>query len=303
MGRRFAKKKYNPRSAPRGWEVIVKENTTLLPFLFQTLSEQSKSSVKAMLGHGQISVNGQVTTQFDTSLVSGDIVRISHERGKVPFSHPQLKIVYEDDYFILVNKKEGLLSVGNARERERTTVHLLSTYVKQTDMRNKVFVLHRLDRNTSGLMLLAKSKGIQDVMLSEWNFRVKEQSFVAVVEGRPEKDRDLLASPELREGSEKVVVISENQGEEAIARYKVLRGNEKYSLLEVRLESGRRNHIRIQLAHIGHPVAGDNRGGAETNPAGRMMLHARRLVFVHPMTGTEMEFDTQIPQTFVAMTK
>lgn len=303
MGRGFTNKKYNPRSAPRGRRVTVKEETTLLPFLFQILNDQSKSSVKAMLGHGQISVNGRVTTQFDTPLVSGNVVDISYERGKVPFSHPQLKIVYEDDFFILVNKKEGLLSVGNARERERTVVHLLSHYVKKTDVRNKVFILHRLDRETSGLMLLAKTKGIQDIMFSEWNYRVKEQGFVAVVEGRPKEDSDLLASTELKEMSDKIVVISEGEGEEAIARYKVIRANEEYSLLGIRLESGRRNQVRMQLAAIGHPIAGDNRNKAETNPAGRLLLHARRLVFIHPDTEMEMEFDTQIPQPFAAITK
>lgn len=305
MGRRFDKKRYNPRSAPRGRRITVQEETTLLPLLLQILNQQSKSSVKAMLGHGQISVNGKVTTQFDTPLKPKDILGISYERGKVPFSHPQLKIVYEDDYFILVNKKEGLLSVGNAKERERTAVRLLSDYVKKTDSRNKVFILHRLDRETSGLMLLARTKGIQEAMLSEWNYRVKEQSFVAVVEGRPEKEKDLLVSIPLMDTAQndKSVIISENEGEEAVARYKILRGNEDYSLLEVGLESGRRNQVRVQLANIGNPIAGDKRNGAETSPAGRLMLHARRLVFIHPDSGVKMEFDTQIPHPFTALTK
>lgn len=303
MGRRFTKKKYNPRHVPRGRRITVEESNTLLPFLFAVLKEQSKSSVKSMLGYGQISVNGQVTTRFDAPLEPKDVVGISYERGKVEFSHPQLKIVWEDESFILVNKKEGLLSVGNAKERERTVVHLLSQYVKKTDTRNKIFVLHRLDRNTSGLMLFAKNKGMQDALKNGWNRLVTEQSYVAVVEGRPEKDTDLLTSTDLRELSDRVVVVSEEEGEDAVARYKVLRGNEEYTLLELRLESGRRNRLRDQLAEIGTPVAGDMRHGAQSSPGGRMMLHSRKFSFIHPETGTEMVFDTQIPHTFTSLTK
>lgn len=302
MGRHFAKKRFNPRHTPRGRRVTVKESTTLLPFLFQALAEQSKSSVKAMLAHGQISVNGRVTSQFDTPLTPNDIVGISYEKGKVPFNHPLLKIVWEDDFVIVVNKKEGLLSVGNAKERELTAYHLLSHYVKKTDVRNKILVLHRLDKDVSGLMIFARNRGVQDTFESKWNRMITEQTYIAVVEGVPEKDSGLLSSlaPDMQPSP--VFIIAENGGEEAIARYKKKRNNEDYSLLELTLES-RRNQIRAQLQELGHPVAGDKRYGAMTNPEERLMLHAQKLSFIHPDTGTEMCFDTQIPHTFTSLTK
>lgn len=303
MGRRFTKKRYDPNRVPRARRVVVNEKNVLLPFLFTTLNEQSKSSVKAMLAHGQISVNGQVTAQFDTPLEPNDVVTISYERGRVAFSHPLLKIVWEDNHLILVQKKEGLLSVGNARERDLTVVQLLNKYVKKSDERNKIFVLHRLDKETSGLMLFARNKGMQETFQNNWNRLVKEHSFIAVVEGVPEKKSDLLITQDWDAMTDNKLIIAEGEGEDAIARYKLLKQNEQYALLNVRLESGRRNHIRNQLAAMGHPIAGDRRNGAETNPAERLMLHSQIFTFVHPETRTEMTFDTRMPFDFTSLTK
>lgn len=304
MGRRFANKKYNQQRVPRARRVTVKESNTLLPFLFQVMNEQSKSSVKTMLGHGQISVNGKVTTQFDMPVEPNDQVGISFERGKVAFNHPQLTIVWEDESLIVVRKKEGLLSVANAREKERTALHLLSNYVKKTDLRNKIFMLHRLDKDTSGLMLFAKTRGIQEKLQSGWNRMVTEQSYLALVEGRPEKETDLLTSSfALEETPLRNVIVAEEEGNEAIARYRTVRGNEEYTLLEIFLESGRSNRIRMQLGQIGHPVVGDKRNGSETNPADRLMLHAHKLSFIHPEKGTEMCFEAPAPGFFTSLTK
>ena len=166
MARRSEYRGTDKSRAPRGRKVTVKEENTLLPFLFGLLNEQSKSSVKALLAHGQISVNGTVTSQFNTPLTPGDEVLISYERGKVEFNNPLLTIVWEDDDLIVVNKKEGLLSVSSTRVKERTALHLLSEYVKKTDPRNKIFVLHRLDRDTSGLMMFAKNLQVQKALPS-----------------------------------------------------------------------------------------------------------------------------------------
>ena len=194
MARRSEYRGTDRSRAPRGRKVTVKEENTLLPFLFGLLNEQSKSSVKALLAHGQISVNGTVTSQFNTPLTPGDEVLISYERGKVEFNNPLLTIVWEDDDLIVVNKKEGLLSVSSTRVKERTALHLLSEYVKKTDPRNKIFVLHRLDRDTSGLMMFAKNLQVQKALQSNWNSAITARTYVAVVEGRPEKDSDLIVS-------------------------------------------------------------------------------------------------------------
>ncbi len=295
------KKRYRREDAPRGRNITVEQEATLLPFLFEKLQGQSKSSVKALLGHGQILVNNEVTTQFDTPLHEGDVVTISYNRRKVVFNNPLLNIIYEDDFIIVVNKREGLLSVSTAKVRERTAFHILSDYLKKSDPRNKLFVLHRLDRDTSGLMMFAKTRAVQEKMQSNWNEMITERTYVAVVEGRPERDSDLITT-QLKENAEARVYVVADGGKDAITRYHLLRTNEKYSLLELNLETGRKNQIRAQMEYIGHPIAGDYKYGAETDPTGRLMLHAQRLYFIHPETGEEMRFDTRIPDAFKSLT-
>ena len=303
MARRSEYRGTDRSRAPRGRKVTVKEENTLLPFLFGLLNEQSKSSVKALLAHGQISVNGTVTSQFDMPLAPGDEVLISYERGKVEFNNPLLTIVWEDDDLIVVNKKEGLLSVSSTRVKERTALHLLSEYVKKTDPRNKIFVLHRLDRDTSGLMMFAKNLQVQKALQSNWNSAITARTYVAVVEGRPEKDSDLIVSNLTENAKMQVYVTAEGDGKEAITRYRLLHSNGAYSLLELDLETGRKNQIRAQMQSIGHSIAGDYKYGAETDPTGRLMLHARRLNFIHPVTGEEMHFETRIPDKFTSLAK
>lgn len=287
---------------PFGQYIPVNEETTLLPLLFESLRDRSKTAVKDLLKHGQILVNDEVTTQFNTPLKPGDKVFMSYRRGKVTFSNRLLNIVYEDDFVIVVNKHEGLLSIATDRVKERTAYHILSDYLKKCDPRNKIFILHRLDRDTSGLMMFAKTKAVQEKMQSNWNEAITERTYVAVVEGRPEKDADVLIT-NLKENADAHVFVVPEGGKESITRYKVLQTNGNYSLLELNLETGRKNQIRAQMEYIGHPIAGDFKYGADTNPAGRLMLHAQRLYFIHPDSGKEMRFDTRIPDSFKSLSR
>ncbi len=284
--------------------IPVTTEDTLLPFLLKALQGQSRTSVKALLGNGQISVDGKMTRQFDTPLSPGQTVGINYGGGrKVEFNNPLLKIIWEDDDLIVINKREGLLSVSTDRVKERTAYRLLSDYVKQTDPRNKIFVLHRLDRDTSGIMMFAKNQEVKERLQSNWNEMITQRTYVAVVEGRPEKDSDLIVSNLVENKHMQVFVAPTGGGKEAITRYRVLRTNGRYSLLELDLETGRKNQIRAQMQSIGHPVAGDTKYGAETNPARRLMLHARKLRFIHPVTGEELCFETRIPGIFTSTSK
>ena len=297
------KRKGFERRPSKERKVTVQERNTLLPFLFELLKEQSRSSVKALLSRGQISVNGKTTRQFDTELQPNDTVGINYGRGKVEFNNPLLRIIWEDDDLIVINKREGLLSVSTDRIKERTAYRLLSDYVKQNDPNGKIFVLHRLDRDTSGIMMFAKSFQVKEALQSNWANVITNRTYVAVVEGRPEKDTDLIVSNLVENKKMQVFVSPENGGKEAITRYRLLQTNERYSLLELQLETGRKNQIRAQMQSIGHSIAGDSKYGAETNPAGRLMLHARKLCFIHPTTGEEMRFETRIPDSFTSLSK
>ena len=282
----------------RGQRSIVKSETTLLPYLTILLSGQSKSSVKSILKHGQVFLNGKSVTHFDTPLNADDEIFISHEKGEVSFNHPQLKIVWEDSELIVVDKKDGLLSVSDSPTQERTAYFLLSQYVKKIDPRNKIFILHRLDKGTSGLMMFAKNRNIQEYLRSNWHESITRRSYVALIEGVPEIKKDTIVTYLAENSRMKVYCTDPQNGKEAVSHYNVVKSNNSYSLIEVDLETGRKNQIRAQMEYIGYPVAGDPKYSAQTDPAGRLMLHARRLFFIHPATGQEMRFETPIPKQF-----
>ena len=296
--RNIAGKRSRPEEQGRGQSSIVKESNTLLPYLFELLSHQSKSSVKSLLKHGQISVNGRSVTHFDTPLNPGDKIFISHEKGRVEFNHPQLKIVWEDDELIVVDKKDGLLSVSDSPTQERTAYFLLTEYVKKINPRNRIFILHRLDKGTSGLMMFAKNRNIQEYLRENWHEMITRRTYVALIEGTPEKKEDTIITYLAENSRMKVYCTDPQNGKEAVSHYHVLNSNAEYSLIEVDLETGRKNQIRAQMEYIGHPVAGDPKYGALTDPAERLMLHARRLFFIHPATNQEMHFETPIPHKF-----
>jgi len=299
-----ARRNYRKRSeGPRGWNVTVEENNTLLAFLFQVLKDQSKSNVKGMLKHGQISVNGRVTTQFDTPLEVKDVVSISYERGRVEFNHPKVQILWEDDFFVLVNKKDGILSVGNSKVKEISVYLLLDKYVKKNDPRSKVFVLHALEREASGLLLFAKTRPIQQVFQSSWNQVVTEHTYVAVVEGKPEQENGLLTSSEEGFNDGKAIIAGAEGKTASIVRYRVSRSNERYSLLQLKQEAGSKNEIRYLLGSIGHPVVGDPKNGSDSNPLGRLALHADHLCFIHPETQEELRFESLPPAAFKTLVK
>ena len=283
---------------PRGQRSVVKEQNTLLPFLLDLLKGQSKTSVKGLLSRGQVWVNGEVCTHFDMPLAAGHVVLISHEKGNISFNHPQLRIVWEDEHLIVVDKRPGLLSVSTSATQERTAYFLLSQYVKKSDARNKIFVLHRLDKGTSGLMMFAKSQIAQDRLRNNWAEMITSRSYVAVLEGTPTPDADRVITYLAENKQQKVYCTEAGKGKEAITDYRVLRSNSTYSLVEFDLETGRKNQIRAQMEYIQTPIAGDFKYSAETDPAERLMLHARRLHFIHPITEEEMRFETPIPPLF-----
>jgi thiamine biosynthesis lipoprotein len=280
---------------PRGQKSAVREDGLLLPFLLKLLGGQSKTSVKALLKHGQILLNGKPATHFNTPLKAGDEIFVSREKAPAGLNHPQLKIVWEDDDIIVVDKREGLLSVSDSPAQERTAWFLLNEYVKKIDGRNKIFILHRLDRGTSGLMMFAKNRQAQETLRNNWQEAITQRQYIAVVEGIPEKKEDTLVAYLAENSRYKVYCTDPQHGKEALLHYSVLKSNSQYSLVELNLKTGRKNQIRAQMEHIGHPVAGDPKYGARTNPCGRLMLHARSLCFMHPATGKEMRFESPLP--------
>ena len=213
--------------------------------------------------------------------------------------HPvEVKILYEDDYLIAINKPSGLLSVATDREKDTTAYRLVKDYLAYGNRRAHLFVLHRLDRDTSGILIFAKDKGTQEAMQSRWNEVVTERGYMAIVEGLPEKKQDELRSFITENRAMVVYQSREEKGKLAVTRYRVAKFNDQYSLLKINIMTGRKNQIRVHSQWIGHPIAGDRKYGAQTNPFGRLALHSNVLSFIHPWTGKTMKFTAPLPKMF-----
>lgn len=276
----------------------VSQSSPLLPFLFAAWPEAKKKNVREWLKFGMVAVNGRVTKQFDHTLGPGDTVTI-RSRG---LAAPETKIAggirvrHEDDDIIVIEKPAGLLSIASASEDEKTAYALLTSHVRRGNPRGRerVWIVHRLDRETSGVMVFAKSESAKSALQENWD--AAEKKYFAVVEGAPPKNSGWLVS-HLDESNPLKVYVAEESPDtrRAVAHYRVIKKGKGTSLLEVRLETGRRHQIRVQLAEAGCPIVGDKKYGAQTNPIRRVALHAASLRFTHPTTRKEMRFDSPLP--------
>jgi len=281
----------------------------LLAFLIRKMDGKSRTSVKSLLGHRQVTVNGSVQTRHDTPLKAGDKVCVMSGKGNVELRHPKLKLVYEDEYLLVVEKKQGLLTVATRPgSTEMTVLSILKAYVRKQNPRNTVYVVHRLDRETSGLLVFAKTVQMQEYMRSYWKELVTERTYVALAEGKFDKSEGTITTW-LTEDKKNAVVYSspvDDGGDKAVTHYKVLKDRQDtdespiLTLVELHLETGRTNQIRVHLASIGHPVVGDRKygHGNDFSPIDRLCLHARVLEFIHPATERKIRFETPIPREF-----
>ncbi|AIQ22524.1 MULTISPECIES: RluA family pseudouridine synthase [unclassified Paenibacillus] len=288
-------------AAPKSF--TVNEPSELLPFLLIHITGRGRNAIKSILSRGQVAVNGKVVTQHNFQLHPGQTVTIDQEKPVQVAEMIGLTIVHEDDDLIIIQKDAGLLSIATAEENELTAYRQLMEHVRISNPKNRIFVVHRLDRDTSGVMMFAKSERIQQALQTTWKDTVKERSYVALVEGAVKRPEGTVSSW-LKETSTLKMYSSPHEGDglHAITHYKLIQANRHFSLLEVKLETGRKNQIRVHMADIGHPIAGDKKYGAETKTVGRLGLHARVLSFIHPTTGELMTFESPIPKTFLKYT-
>lgn len=274
----------------------------LLEYLLTAMSDRKRTTVKDYLKHRQVRVNGNVTTRFDLKVGRGDTVEVNTSREFQTLRNPRLTIVHEDDDVIVVNKGYGLLSVGNDRIKTGTAYSILRDYVKRVDQRQKIFIVHRLDQHTSGLMMFAKNAEAKETMQHNWNNMVLERRYVCVVEGKLKDTQGEIRSY-LAENSQHEVYSTDDPsaGQLAVTRYRVLKSGNGYTLVEVQLETGRKNQIRVHMKDLGHPIAGDRKYGASTSPIHRLALHAMTLRFAHPVSRADMNFSTPVPISFMKM--
>lgn len=295
-------KKYPAASTKKEQTMTANENSLLLDFLLKNMREKSRNSVKSLLKHGQIVVNGKTVTRYDYPLKSGDKIIVGSHRSIVEKNIPQLRILYEDDDIIVIDKEAGLLTITTGSGIDTTAVSLLKDYVQKQSPYNKIYTVHRLDQLTSGILVFAKNSEAQHRLRDNWRDMVTKRTYVAVVEGKMDEPEGKISSW-LTENKKNYMMYSssvDNGGKLAITKYKVLQTADQFSLLELELETGRKNQIRVHLKDLGHPIVGDRKYGSSTS-IGRIALHARVLEFYHPTSGEIMHFETPVPKLFLRL--
>jgi len=297
----MAKRPHNhrvPRNDDKAVVREVKQADKLLNFVMQTLDGISRNKAKAILAHGGVTVDDRVQTHVDFLLDEGSVVKIRRHARPTAMRNPHYSIVYEDQWVVVVDKQQGVLSmpVGSGSLNMKS---LLDRHFAETRQRCTAHVVHRLDARTSGLMVYAKSVEVQQQMTADWHATVIDRRYVAVVEGVMEQPEGRVESW-LHDTDSMMVVSSpvDDGGKWAATEWELVEQAPERSLLFLHLLTGRKNQIRVHMANIGHPVVGDGKYGRQYEPGKRMCLHAFRLAFHHPVTGEPLYFETPIPRYF-----
>lgn len=269
----------------------VKQDSQLLEFLVQ---HYSRKNAKNYLKYKQVLVNNEVVTKFDHPLKQNDIVAISQQKD-----NNSLDIIYEDDEIIVINKPAGLLSMSDGKEKEKTAYHLVSEYVKKKNRNNKVFIVHRLDQDTSGVLMFSKSEKLKHDLQENWNDIVETRGYIALVEGHLKKKHGTIKNYLAESKTQKVYIGNSSNGKLAITHYRVIKETKYNSLVEIFLDTGRKNQIRVHMESLGHSIVGDKKYGARTNSIKRLGLHANVFEFEHPYTKQKMKFVAKTPQSLL----
>lgn len=285
-----------------GFKVTV--DTELMLFLISAMPGKNRNNIKTLLKDKFVEVDGKVQTQYNLTVRVGQTISIRPRKGSVQQTNYRgLEIVHEDHDIIVVNKEAGLLSMASDKEKNKTAYAILSAHVKKANSDNKVYIVHRLDRETSGLLLFAKNEEVKTKLQENWNDTIQERTYIALVEGKMEQSSGTITSYLTESEASMIVHSSQNpkKGKQAITHYKTINSKRGFSLLKVNLETGRKNQIRVHMQDLKHPVIGDKKYGSTCSPIERLGLHAQVLAFNHPVTGRLVRFESAIPKKFLGM--
>lgn len=270
----------------------VKTNQRLIDFLRETFPNKSRNNIKTLLSKKVVLIDGAPISQFDFEVCKGDIVQIS------PFSvnatkqkTSKLKILFEDENYLVINKPAGLLSVASDKEKTITAYRLCMDYVRMKNTHNRIYVTHRIDKETSGVLMFTKNEALRNTLQDSWNDTVVDREYIALIEGQMDKDQGTIISY-LRQSKTNLMYSAHNKndGQKAVTKYKCLKKNGKYSLLDVHIETGRKNQIRVHFSEHGHPIVGDEKYFSSLSPIGRLGLHAKKLVLKNPLDNNILTF-------------
>ena len=273
----------------------VLEKGELLDTLFILFKNLSKKKIKNYLKDGGVLLNGKVVTKFNTPVKKNDVIELS----KISKTHKKsnLDIIYEDEYFLVVNKPPGLLSIGTNKEKEKTAYHLTREFIKKRNEKDKIYILHRLDKDTSGVLVFVKDNTLKNLLQNNWQNLVINREYTAVIEGNiATLDNYICYLKEI--GPDKVIVSNskDSNSKKTITKIITLAHNGKNCLIKVNIKTGRRNQIRVVLQHLKHPIIGDKKYGGVNSD--RLYLHANKITLINPLNNKKYTFISPVPSSF-----
>ena len=296
-------KKINPKrnlKKSRTSTFPVTEATELFKFLQVIIQDKSRNKLKSMLSNKRFKVGKEIITQHNHELQIGDEVTVNWDGAFIKEKYEGVKVIFEDEHIIVIDKKSGLLSIGSAKEKRQTAYRIVTNHIQQLNPVARLFVVHRLDREASGLMVFAKNKQAQVDLKDSWESTFQKNLYLAVTEGTIEED-ELTITSYLNESKALIVYSGKNPkvGKKGVTNYSVIKKNEFYTLLEATQETERKNQLRVHLQSIGHPILGDKKYESTQNPINRTAIHLRKINFIHPATNENLEFQTKVPEDFL----
>lgn len=280
---------------------IVKEKDNLINSLCKFKSDISRNKLKSYIKYNMVMVNDKIVTKANYEVKDKDIITIYY--NKTMIDEYDIRVLYEDKDIIAISKPCGLLSISNDKEKDVTAFRLVREYVRKNNPNTYLFAIHRLDQETSGVLIFGKNEKIKNMLQDNWNDIVKKRGYYAIVNGKLDKDKGTFKSY-LKENRNGIIYSSKNKdGKLAVTNYKVIKSNNKYSLLDIDIETGRRNQIRVHLSEYGYPIVGDKKYGSKDKILKRMGLHSYELSFIDPRNNKLLTIHDDIPKEFLDIVK
>ena len=284
-------------------EHIVREEMILIDYLRKEFTKLSKNNIKSLLSKEMVTVNNSVQTRYDYLVKKGDKIVIRETKIKVKRYQKDINIIYEDDDLLVINKPAGLLTIATNKEKEFTLYHFASNYIKEKNKNNKIFIIHRLDKETSGIVIFAKNQKTKNLFQNSWDRNILYRGYYAVVEGTLKNKEGTIKSYLTENSAYMVYSTTKDNGKLAITNYKVIKENKKYSLLDINIKTGRKNQIRVHMMENGNVIVGDKKYGSNINTINRMALHAYKLELIDPRNNKKLVFKTSMPTIFNKLIK
>lgn len=275
-------------------KLVVNKDSELLEYLYEHL-DMPKKRIKQYLVHGSVYVEDDRVTQYNYPLVAG--MKITIDTNSKHIKNLPFEIVFEDGHLIVVNKPSGLLTIATEKEKERTLYHIVRDYVISKNPRGRIFIVHRLDKDTSGIVLFAKDEKTKNQLQEHWNEYVSLREYTAIVSGHPKEESGQIVQY-LKETKTNLVYVSRHEdGKKAITNYSTVKSSKHYSMLKITIDTGRKNQIRVAFASKKIPIVGDKKYGDKTK-SNRLFLHANRLKIYYPVIRKDILFEIAIPNEF-----